>query len=249
MGEIKKLKKSIKLFISRHALICLWSSRLLACLYGLKSIPYRYGSNFKTYIDRHVKVTGWSNITIGDNSVIAAGSWLNVNDRNGARDSLRIGENCFIGRNNFITVGQRVSFGDYCLTASNCSFIGSSHNINNPNMPYITTGVDICSDIEVGSNCFFGFGVMVLGPITIGHGSVIGAGSVVLSDIPPFSVVIGNPARVIKRFSFVKNCWVNVENYVEEKIVTETEYRKILHGNVGYTPLPISAASSFLGDV
>jgi len=227
----------------------MWASRLLALFYGLRAVGYRLCNNFGSYIDRSVKVTGWSNVHVGVNSAVGAGTWLNINDRNGAKDSIRIGNNCFIGRNNFVTVGHRVSFGDYCLTATNCAFVGSSHVIDDPTLPYITTGVDVEAEILIGANCFFGYGAMVLGAVKIGHGSVIGAGAVVLKDVPPFSVVIGNPAKVVKRYSFAKSCWVSVDEYDDEAVISEDEYSQLLHKNVGYCPLPISAASSFLGDV
>ena len=51
----------------------------------------------------------------------------------------------------------------------------------------------------VGHGCLLGAGVSVLGPIVIGAGSKVGAGSVVVLDLPPYSVAVGVPARVIKR--------------------------------------------------
>jgi acetyltransferase-like isoleucine patch superfamily enzyme len=201
------------------------------------------------YVDGTVKVTGWSHVNIGLNSVVAAGTWLNVNIREGSEPTLNIGENCFIGRNNFITVGKVVNFGDYCLTATNCAFVGSSHNIVNPNLPYISTGVDADAEIRIGANCFFGYGAMVLGSVSIGYGSVIGAGAVVLKNVPPFSVVIGNPGRVVKRYSMSKKCWVPVAEYIEDVLLSEEEYVANMHRDIGYYPLPISAARSSLGDV
>lgn len=53
--------------------------------------------------------------------------------------------------------------------------------------------------LVIGSDVWIGYGSMVLGALTVGHGAVIGAGSVVLSDVPPYALVAGNPARVIRR--------------------------------------------------
>jgi len=243
------MKQQLKKYLTRHPLLCLWFSRINSIAQGLIALRWRLLQTMHCYVDSSVKVTGWSHIAIGLNSVIAAGTWLNVNDRKGTVPTLLIGENCFIGQNNFMTVGQRIIIGDYCLTTSHCSFIGASHNITDPRQPYVSTGVDTDSEIHIGANCFFGYGAMVLGSVSIGYGSVIGAGAVVLKDIPPLSVVIGNPGRVIKRFSLAKNCWVAVADYVEEPLLSEQEYLANMRKEVGYYPLPISAARSALGDI
>ena len=55
--------------------------------------------------------------------------------------------------------------------------------------------------IVIGSNCWFGGKVTVIGGVTIGEGCVIGAGSVVTRDIPPHTVAVGNPARPIREIT------------------------------------------------
>ena len=52
--------------------------------------------------------------------------------------------------------------------------------------------------IKVGKDCWIGSGAIILSGVTIGNGTTIGAGSVVTKDIPPMSVAVGNPCRVIK---------------------------------------------------
>lgn len=54
-------------------------------------------------------------------------------------------------------------------------------------------------DIRIGSDVWIGFGALILGGVTIGDGAVIGAGAVVAKDVVPYSIVVGNPAREIKR--------------------------------------------------
>jgi acetyltransferase-like isoleucine patch superfamily enzyme len=53
--------------------------------------------------------------------------------------------------------------------------------------------------LVIGSDVWIGYGSMVIGALTVGHGAIVGAGSVVVSDVPPYAVVVGNPARVIRR--------------------------------------------------
>ena len=112
------------------------------------------------------------------------------------------GENIFIGErfysNHGLTIldGARVSFGDDVFIGPNCQFYTASHpidyNIRNK-------GLETASEIKVGSNVWFGGGVIVLPGVTIGDDVVIGAGSVVTKDIPSHSVAVGNPCKVIKR--------------------------------------------------
>jgi serine acetyltransferase len=52
--------------------------------------------------------------------------------------------------------------------------------------------------VKIGSYVFIGYGAIILPNVTIGNGSLVGAGSVVTKDIPPFTVAVGNPAKIIR---------------------------------------------------
>ncbi len=54
-------------------------------------------------------------------------------------------------------------------------------------------------DVRIEANCFIGGGALVLPGVTVGPNSIVGAGAVVFEDVPPFAVVVGNPARIIAR--------------------------------------------------
>lgn len=57
-------------------------------------------------------------------------------------------------------------------------------------------------NIEIGNDVWIGFRALILGGAKVGNGAVIGAGAVVASDVPPFAVVVGNPAKILRfRFS------------------------------------------------
>lgn len=63
---------------------------------------------------------------------------------------------------------------------------------------YFTVGKEAAKAITIGADCWIGGGALILPGVTIGDGSTIGAGSVVTRDVPPRSVAVGNPARVVK---------------------------------------------------
>ena len=60
------------------------------------------------------------------------------------------------------------------------------------------SGLESASPIRIGRDVWIGGGAVVLPGVTIGDRSVVGAGSVVVSDVPPGTVVVGNPARIVR---------------------------------------------------
>lgn len=90
-----------------------------------------------------------------------------------------------------ITIGART------LIGPGCSFYSASHPLD-PHLRNGIQGPELGKPITVGEDCWFGGSCIVLPGITIGKGVTIGAGSVVTKDVPPYVVVAGNPARIIK---------------------------------------------------
>ena len=92
----------------------------------------------------------------------------------------------------------------------------------------------------------------MLGNVKIGHGSIIGAESLVLQDVPPFSIAVGNPAIVIKRYSFSKKAWLLVSDMSSDDEVgmpNEQEYLEQLKTKFPIVNLPWIAAGKSMGDL
>lgn len=62
-----------------------------------------------------------------------------------------------------------------------------------------TRGPELGKEIHIGEDCWIGGNASILPGITIGRGSVVGAGSIVTKDVPDFTIVAGNPAKVIRK--------------------------------------------------
>lgn len=205
-----------------------------------------------SYVHQSTHILGKAHIVIGSNSCLSEGCWLNINHRYEKKNTIQIGNNCFIGKQNFFSSGDAIVVGDYTLTTIGCKFIGSSHVIDNPLIPYLLSGTTCDDRIQIGVNCFFGAGCTVMGNVKIGHGSVIGAESLVLRDIPPFSVAIGNPAQVVKRYSFHKEAWLlasEISSYDESLMPNEVEYLAKLKSKYSKINLPWIAAGKSMGDL
>lgn len=219
-------------------------------LNGFLGFIYRFKYFFTCKLSFSLRVVGWRNLSLGNNIVICHSTWININDRKSGIVKMSIGDNSFIGNNNFFTVGDGIYIGPYCLTASNCSFIGSSHNVNDIYKPYISTGTTNENIITIGANCFFGYDSSIIGNVSIGHGSIVGARTTVTSNIPPFSIVIGNPGKIIRRYDFDKNDWVSdFDNINESKIPLEQDYLESLNINSPYVLLPSILCSKYLSSI
>ncbi len=205
-----------------------------------------------TYIDKTVNVFGWAYVSIGEGTLIGENSWLNVNEKKKDFKHIKIGNYCYIGRRNLLSSSRELIIGDYVMTNNECKFLGSNHIFKNPMLPYISTGTTNNDIQKIGVNCWIGAGTIVLGAVTIGHGSIIGAGSVVTKDILPFSIAVGNPCKVIKRYDFEKDEWIRIEEFdIKKEILMpmENEYIKRLKEKSKGLVLPIMAATSRYGDL
>ena len=110
--------------------------------------------------------------------------------------NIHVGENFYSNFNLTILDGAPVTFGDNVFIAPNCGFYTAGHPLDPVER---NKGLEYARPIKVGNNVWFGAGVHVLPGVTIGDNCVIGAGSVVNRDIPPCSLAVGNPCRVVKK--------------------------------------------------
>ena len=89
--------------------------------------------------------------------------------------------------------------------------LGMHHGIDPPTPHHYTPVTK--APVILEEDAFVGTGTVIMGkkngePLTLGKYCRVGANSVVMDDIPPYSVAVGNPARVVKVWNFEKNCWV-----------------------------------------
>lgn len=139
--------------------------------------------------------------SLGTNTLFESGV------RFGGPNSIDIGNNCIFGRNVNINAGDchGVFIGNYVAIADGTYLRSSNHSFDNIDVPIQLQGHatkkieyrDKAYSVIIEDDVWIGARVIILSGAKIGTGSIISAGSVVASEIPPFSIAVGNPARVI----------------------------------------------------
>lgn len=108
------------------------------------------------------------------------------------------GEKIIIGNN--VLIASKVFISD--INHGNYTDTNQDNPLTVPNIRKLSTKPLIIED-----NVWIGESVSILPGVTIGKGSIIGANSLVSKSVPPFSIAVGNPARVIKQYDFNKSTW------------------------------------------
>ena len=123
---------------------------------------------------------------------------FNVNIQRGANfsDDLSIGDYSGIGVNCKLQPG--VSIGDNVMMGPECLLFTLNHRIGSTEIPINKQGNDGLQPIIIGNDVWIGARVIILPGVQISDGAVIGAGSVVTHDVDPYSIVAGNPAKLIR---------------------------------------------------
>jgi acetyltransferase-like isoleucine patch superfamily enzyme len=92
----------------------------------------------------------------------------------------------------------RVHIGNYSSLSAHVAIVGADHQFNTPGVPIVFSGRPPSCITTIGHDVLIGHGAILLRGITIGNGAIVGAGAVVTKDVPPYAVVAGVPATILR---------------------------------------------------
>ncbi len=137
-------------------------------------------------------------LELGPHVLLEPGVWLTCPGE--AR--IRIGGGTFLNLGVQVAAVELVEIGEHCMLANGCFVTDANHRFDDPERPVPWQGFTTKGPTRIGDNAWCGTNVVVTSGVSIGERCVIGANSVVTTDLPPFSIAAGAPARVLRTITY-----------------------------------------------
>jgi acetyltransferase-like isoleucine patch superfamily enzyme len=167
-----------------------------------------------TRISPPFRFYGLNEMRLGEGVMINPDCWLQTIPArgDGRAPKLIIKSHTGIGMGAHISAAKQIIIEDHVLLGRNVHISDHAHAFENINTPIMQQGINGIAPVSIGRGTWLGQNVVVLPGVTIGRHCVIGANSVVNSSIPDFSVAVGVPARVVKRYNQETSQWEKIKS-------------------------------------
>lgn len=157
------------------------------------------------------RVNSPDRISIGNDVVLLEGAWLAVYPQAGLpAPQLTIGDRTRIGRGAHIACIGNVTIEESVLTADSIYIADTSHGHDDPETPIGQQPMTAPRPVIIRRGAFLGIRSIILPGVTVGANAYVAAGAVVFKDVPPRTVVVGNPARPVRTYDPERREWVSV---------------------------------------
>ena len=191
---------------------------------NLDSHFYHLGKN--VIFEDGVEISRPQEVSLGDLTYIQQDSFFNIPIHQDLdRPKIEVWENCGIGKRCVISAVNRIVIQDQVLIGANVHISDHDHEYRKVGIPVMfQSATTMQAEVVIGRGSWIANNCVIVGNVHIGRGCVIGANSVVNSDIPDYCVAVGAPARVIKCFDRVSGKWLKI--YRQNQLLKLLESRK-----------------------
>jgi acetyltransferase-like isoleucine patch superfamily enzyme len=158
----------------------------------------------KSVIQLPVRLDGESHVDVGRDVFIGAGSWIQVifeAPLSGSKPTIAIGDGTSIAGLCVLSAASSIRIGKKVLMARSVYIADHGHEFSDPQVAVLDQGIRDVRAVEIGDGAWLGQNVFVAPGVRIGRGAVVGANSVVLENVPEYSVAVGAPARIVRTFA------------------------------------------------
>lgn len=170
----------------------------------------------KVCIHPSANIIGLASINIGNNFHAGKDFWVEAVHSTAKqtfkpqliiKDNVSVCDSVHIGATNYVEIGNNVLMASKIYISDHNHGFYAGENQSDPETPPISRPVSSDKRVVIEDNVWLGELVTVLPGVTIGKGSIIGSNSVVSKSIPPHSIAVGSPAKVIKQYNSISNKW------------------------------------------
>ena len=192
------LFRRIILFLYRKLFFILYSK-------GFRKLSH---TSCLIYPDR---IEGQQYIEIGNKVTIGRSAWLHAIKQGAVTPELVIGENCQLGRFIHIVSMSSVNIERNVLIADKVYISDNTHGYEDIDIPIMEQQIKFAGTVTIGENSWIGENVSLIGA-KIGKHSIVGANSLVKGSFPDYSIIVGTPARIVKRYNSMTKKWEKTDS-------------------------------------